>query len=255
MKRGHDEMDQWLQDRIDEDLMAMADEREKLLMESEELQNIEMPMERLQDIHREIEKRRLAGKKLRVRRRAVAAVAAIAVACVGMGLVGSGTKLYKPEILEVDLGNGKTTKIDNTETKEREYNEEEVCQEITEKLGVLPVRFSYRPVGIYLSEYWIKEDEKSALTSYQIDENRLYVYISKDVKNATINNQSDGIHSDTIDVVSCGLDVEVSEYLDDNGEVYYTTSFEYLDTYYSVIGVVGKEEFIKILENIIIKNV
>lgn len=255
MKRGHDEMDQWLQDRIDEDLMAMADEREKLLMESEELQNIEMPMERLQDIHREIEKRKLAGKKLRVRRRVAAAVAAIAVACVGMGLVGSGTKLYKPEILEVDLGNGKTTKIDNTETKEREYNEEEVCQEIIEKLGVVPVRLGYQPEGIYISEYWIKRGEKSALVSYQMNENKIYVYISKDVKNATINNRSDGIHSDTIDVVSCGLDVEVSEYLDDNGEVYYTTSFEYLDTYYSVIGVIGKEEFIKILENIAIKNV
>ena len=58
MKRRYDDMDQWLQDRIDEDLMAMADEREKLLMESEELQNIEMPMERLQDIHREIEARK-----------------------------------------------------------------------------------------------------------------------------------------------------------------------------------------------------
>lgn len=255
MKRGHDEMDQWLQDRIDEDLMAMADEREKLLMESEELQNIEMPMERLQDIHREIEKRRLAGKKLRVRRRVVAAVAAIAVACVGMGLVGSGTKLYKPEILEVDLGNGKTTKIDNTETKESEYEEEKVCQEITEKLGVLPIRFSYRPEGIYLSEYWLKEDEKSALMSYRIDENKLYIFINKDFKNASINNQPDGICSNTINVISCGFEVEVLEYLDDNGNVYYTASFVYLNTYYSVVGVLEEDEFIKILENIIIKNV
>lgn len=255
MKRGHDEMDQWLQDRIDEDLMAMADEREKLLMESEELQNIEMPMERLQDIHREIEKRRLAGKKLRVRRRVAAAVAAIAVACVGMGLVGSGTKLYKPEILEVDLGNGKTTKIDNTETKESSYDEEVICQEIADKVGVVPVRLGYQPEGIYISEYWIKKDEKSALVCYQVEEDKLYICISKDVNNATINNQSDGIHSDTVEVISCGLEVKASEYLDENGEIYYTTSFEYLNTYYSVVGVINKEEFIKILENIAIKNV
>lgn len=255
MKRGHDEMDQWLQDRIDEDLMAMTDEREKLLMESEELQNIEMPMERLQDIHREIEKRRLAGKKLRVRRRVAAAVAAIVVACVGMGLVGSGTKLYKPEILEVDLGNGKTTKIDNTETKESSYDEEVICQEIADELGVVPVRFNYRPDGIYLSDYLIKEDEKSVLMSYKINEDKIYIYISKDVKNATINNQPDGVNSNVIDVVSCGLEIGVSEYLDENGEVYYTTSFEYLDTYYSVIGAISKDEFIKILENIWIKNV
>lgn len=248
-------MDQWLQDRIDEDLMAMADERERLLMESEELQDIEMPMDRLQDIHREIEARKLAGRRLRIRRRMIAAVAAVAAACVGMGLVGSGTKLYKPEIIETELGNGKTTKIDNTETKDSEYEEEQICQEITERLGVLPIRFSYRPEGICLSEYLIKEDEKSVLMSYKINDNKIYIYISKDTKNSTINNQPDGVNSNTIDVISCGLEIEASEYLDDKGEVYYTTQFEYLDTYYSVVGVIEEEEFIKILENIIIKNV
>ncbi len=254
MKRGHDEMDQWLQDRIDEDLMAMTDEREKLLMESEELQNIEMPMERLQDIHREIEKRRLAGKKLRVRRRVAAAVAAIAVACVGMGLVGSGTKLYIPEVIEQEIGNDISTKVDNSETKEREYDEEEICQEITETLGVMPVRFGYRPDGIYLAEYWIKKDEKSALMNYKVGEKHLYIFISKDYKDSSINSRIDGNDLNPVHVESCNIETNIMEFEDSHSQTYYSVSFEYLNTYYTIIGGTDKEEFIKILENILIKN-
>jgi hypothetical protein len=61
MKRDYDDMDEWLRDRIDQDLMDMADERERLLMESEGLPDLERPMEKLEEIHREIEARRYAA--------------------------------------------------------------------------------------------------------------------------------------------------------------------------------------------------
>ncbi len=52
------EKEEWLRQKIEEDLEALAEEREKLLMELEELQDIDMPVEKLEDIHREIEVRR-----------------------------------------------------------------------------------------------------------------------------------------------------------------------------------------------------
>ena len=75
MKRKRDR-DEWLWDRIDEDLTAMADEREKLLMESEELQNVKVPEGMLENIHRELEIRNGTARKVRIRRRMVIAVAA-----------------------------------------------------------------------------------------------------------------------------------------------------------------------------------
>ena len=43
MKRDKDD---WLDQKITEELLAMADEREKELMEMEELQDIDMPIEK-----------------------------------------------------------------------------------------------------------------------------------------------------------------------------------------------------------------
>lgn len=193
MKRMYDDMDPWLRERIDEDLAAMTKEQEALLRESEEFQGVEMPMERLQDIHREIDARRARRlRRPRIRRRVILAVAAAAIVSVGMGIVGSGTKLYRPEIKETELGDGVSTQVDNTETKESEYEEEEVCQEIVEKLGVVPIRFSYRPDGIYLSKYSIKEDEKSVVMNYQMGDDHLYIFISKDYKDSSINSRIEG---------------------------------------------------------------
>ena len=212
MKRRYDDMDEWLRDRIDEDLTAMADEREKFLMESEALQDIEMPMERLQDIHREIEARKHKTGMVRIRRRMIIAAAAAMSTFAVWGIVGTGNRLYKPVIMERQVGEDEfTIKVNNTDALEREYDEEEICQEIEEKLGVLPVRLAYQPEGMYISEYWLKEDEKSVLVNYKINENNLYVYISKDFKDTGINNQPDGVNFDTLDLIFYGFKVEILE--------------------------------------------
>lgn len=254
MKHDYD-MDEWLKDRIDEDLIAMADEREKLLMESEELQDIDIPVEKLAEIHRRIEERNRGVRRIRVRRRMAVVLAAVLVLCAGIGLVGSGSKLYRPEIIRNSGGDEAGTKIENTDSVYREFNDEEVCQEIQEKLGVLPVRFGYQPDGMYLVKYWIKEDVNNAFISYKIGLNRLHIYINKKHDEASISNQSDNEIIDTLNIESCGLEVGIEEYQDEQLQTYYTVSFEYLNTYYFISGMMEKDEFIKILENIWIKNV
>ncbi len=255
MKRDYDDMDEWLRDRIDQDLMDMADERERLLMESEGLPDLERPMEKLEEIHREIEARRYAARRIRLRRRMVIAAAAVLVFSAGLGLVGSGSRLYKPEVVESDEGNDAITKVNTDEVKESEYDEEEVCQEIEEKLGAVPVRFSYRPQSMYLTEYLLKKDEKEAVLNYMINDKCFYVYISKDSGKSGINSRVDGEECASLLVESCGINVKVLEFQDSQEQTYYSVAFEYLNTYYSFIGVIGKEEFIEILENIWIKNI
>lgn len=254
MKHDYD-MDEWLKDRIDEDLIAMADEREKLLMESEELQDIDIPVEKLAEIHRRIEERNRGVRRIRVRRRMAVVLAAVLVLCAGMGLVGSGSKLYRPEIIRRGQEDEANTKINNTEAVPSEFDDEEVCQEIQEKLGVLPVRFAYQPDGMCLANYWIKEDAKNAFISYKIGPSRLHIYINKKHDEASINNRSDSEIIDTLNIESCGLEVDIEEYQDEQLQTYYTVSFEYLSTYYFISGMMEKDEFIKILENIAINNV
>lgn len=46
------EKDEWLDFKITEELMAMADEREKQLMEMAELKDVDMPIEKFADIRK-----------------------------------------------------------------------------------------------------------------------------------------------------------------------------------------------------------
>lgn len=254
MKRKRDR-DEWLWDRIDEELMAMADEREKLLMESEELQDVKMPEGMLEKIHRELEIQNSAANKIRIRRRMIIAVAAAAVSCVGLGAVGYGNKVFEPQVIEREVGDNTTTKINNSDATERQFDEEVVCQEIQEKLGLIPVKLGYQSTGMYLAEYWIDEDPKEAILEYKVDESYVYIYISKDYVDASVNYETDKKERDTLVIDSSRLEIKIFEYKDSFQTTYYISSFKYLNTYYSIHGMMEYDEFIKILENIAINNV
>lgn len=190
-----------------------------------------------------------------IRLRAALAAALVAILALGVGMVGSGKKVYLPVVGQREDGDESTTVVDNNEGNvDRQYNEEEVCQEIEDKLGVLPIRFGYRPKELILQEYWIKDDQ-DAILKYAYGTKRLHVYISKDYDESSINLKMDGVLKDTVQAEAMFIEVPVYEYEDSKGNVYMQSSFEYLNTYYSISGMLEQDEFEKILENIIIKNV
>lgn len=247
--------DEWLEEKIDEDLMAWADAEERRIMEDEELQNVTMPEEKLEDIHREIRRRRrktsLFGK---TRRRMLIAVAAVMVLLLGMGIVGSTKKLYMPVIMQKERGDEVNTKVENSESTAIDIDEDEVCQEILDKLGVLPIWFQYRPEGMKLTSYTISEVSHDAVIEYMINDQILHVFIYKRGTDSSINLQKDGEIINDVSVESCGLTVEVQQINGSPEESYYATEFEYLNTYYSISSSMAEEEFQKIIENILIKN-
>lgn len=247
--------DEWLEEKIDEDLMAWADAEERRIMEDEELQNVTMPEEKLEDIHREIRRRRrktsLFGK---TRRRMLIAVAAVMVLLLGMGIVGSTKKLYIPVIMQKERGDEVNTKVENSESTAIDIDEDEVCQEIQDKLGVLPIWFQYRPEGMKLTDYILDESSGEAILEYTVKNGILHVFLYEKNNDSSINSQKDGETLDEVLVESCGLTVQVQQVEGSPTESYYVTSFEYLNTYYSISSSIEEEEFQKIIENILIKN-
>ena len=194
------------------------------------------------------------ARRPRIHLRAALAAALVAILALGVGMVGSGKKVYLPVVSQREDGDESTTVVDNNEGNvDRQYNEEEVCQEIEDKLGVLPIRFGYRPKELVLQEYWIKDDQ-DAILRYAYGTKRLHVYISKDYDESSINFKMDGALKDSVQVEAMFIEVPVYEYKDSKGNVYMQSSFEYLNTYYSIDAMMDLEEFEKILENIIIKN-
>lgn len=252
----HDlERDEWLRERVNEDLKAMVEKQERQLEMSEELQEIDIPMERLEDIYRKIRAEKRTAQSCRVHRRMLFILAAALVLCMGGGLISVGSRVYEPEISQRGDKDEPTTKVNNTEAVPSEYDEEEVCQEIQEKLGVIPVKLGYQPAGICLSEYRIEQTANEAIIEYELDENRLHIYICKDHDESSVNHQTDGIKLETLIVQSYNLELSVLEYKDSNLQTYFETSFNYLNTYYSITGMMSLEEFEKIIENIILKNI
>ena len=197
---------------------------------------------------------RKTARRPRIRLRAALAAALVAILALGVGMVGSGKKVYLPVVSQREDGDESTTKVNNSkEGIARSYSEEEVCQEIEDQLGVLPVRFGYRPRDMILQEYWIKDDQ-DAILRYAYGAKRLHVYISKDYDESSINFKVDGVLKDTVKAEAMSIEVPVYEYEDSQGNIYMQSSFEYLNTYYSIDAMMEQEEFEKILENIWIKN-
>ena len=192
----------------------------------------------------------------RIRLRAALAAALVAILALGVGMVGSGKKVYLPVVSQREDGDESTTKVNNSDSAvASSYDEEEVCQEIEDQLGVLPVRFGYQPQGMQLQEYWINEDATEAIIKYTCGEKKLHVYMSKDYHNSSINFKVDGESKDVVNMSAMRMEIPVYQYEDSEKNQYYQVSFEYLNTYYSLSGLMDKEEFKQILENIIIKNV
>ena len=190
-----------------------------------------------------------------IRLRAALAAALVAILALGVGMVGSGKKVYLPVVSQREDGDESTTVVDNNEGNiDSGYDEEEVYQEIEDKLGVLPIRFGYQPKGMNLEKYWITE-EKEAVLKYTSESKMIHVYISKDYDESSIHFKMDGVLRDTVQAEAMSMDIAIYEYSDDTENCYLQSSFEYLNTYYSITGILDEQEFKKVLENIIIKNV
>lgn len=252
MKRDKDD---WLDQKITEELLAMADEREKELMEMEELQDIDMPIEKFEDIKREAERRRRKSRRGILRPRTAIIAAALLALLLGVGVVTVGSREYRPEIREYESGDGSTTRIENSDSVFSEYDEEEVCREIEEKLGVLAPRLIYKPEGMGLSEYWIDTEMGESVIEYEKNGKKLKIYISKDYENTSINFRVDDEKVNSVMVIANNIWVPVFKYTDPDGKDYYQSEFEIFDTYYSLTGMIEEEEFNDILENMTINNV
>ena len=247
------EMDEWLKQKIDEDLDAWAEERMKMLMESEELQDIHMPEDSLEKLHQKINarKKKLLGRK---RIHMLVAAAAVMTALLGVGLVGSGKKVYEPKVTQNARGDEVTTKVENSESGYEQYDEEEVCQEIQDELGVLPIRFKYRPEGMELTWCQIDTDLGEAVLEYSIKDNTIHVYIFEKNSDSSIDLQYDGEVLETDMLESVGVEMPVYRREGSAQGSYYATVFDYLNTSYSISADVSEEEFKKIIENILIKS-
>lgn len=192
-------------------------------------------------------------KRFHLKKRYVIVLAAALALVMGMGVIGDRAWITDGNDLERE--SELTTKVNNEDKKSVLKEEEEVYQEIGEKLGIVPMWFGYVPDGMVLDSYTIMESTGWANMYYLYHDNVIHVQMAKDDAEISSNVQWDGQYR-KLDNVENAYGYEIEAYCIDEENHNYGATLSYGNGYYDIFGVFpSEEEFFEILNWIHFKSV
>lgn len=192
-------------------------------------------------------------KKRRLKKRYVLVLAAALALAMGTGVVGD--RVWRSDSRDLERVSEVTTKVDNENKADILLEEEQVYQEIAEKLGIAILWLGYVPDGMELYNYVIMENAGWAYVNYFYNENFITIQMAKRTEESSSNVQWDG-DSRRLENVSnvYGCD-EIEAYCVDEEHQNYGANVLYGNGYYNIAGFFESEEqFKQILEEIYFKN-
>ena len=194
-------------------------------------------------------------RRFRLRKRYVVVLAAALVLLMGTGVVGDRAWIAKSNDLE--RVSEVTTKFNNEEKDSILLEEEEIYQEIADKLGIAPMWLGYLPKGMELDSYSIAENTGWAYVNYLYNGKLVCVQMARRSEESSSNIQWDG-ESQILDNVTNvhGYEDIIEAYCVDEEHQNYGANVIYGNGYYNILGsFLSKEEFLEILNGIYFKNV
>ena len=193
-------------------------------------------------------------RRFRLRKRYVVVLAAALVLLMGTGVVGD--RAWIAESNDLERVSEVTTKVDNEDKTDILREEEEIYQEIADKLGIAPMWLGYIPKGMELDSYSIIEDTGWAYVNYLYDEKIISIKMVKDNIEVSSNIQWDGQAKkiENIDNIH-GYSENIEAYCVDEENKNYAANIKYGNGYYNILGSFSSdEEFLEILNGIYFKN-
>lgn len=196
-------------------------------------------------------------KKVRVRKRRKKTIVALAVALVavlGVGITSFGDGGFVVETVKQLLGNRQLTNIDTDHAgKEKaiDTEEESVYQKIKDEFGFDPVRLVYKPINMEVVDYILEPEFMAAIIYYQYGENILSYTIAPVYQNFSLGYDIEDTIVDEYKKTVGDTEIQVTEYLiEDSKQQEFSAEFQYKDISYILTGIIEKDEFEKILENL-----
>ena len=197
-----------------------------------------------------------AVHRSRKKRRLFLALAAVLILVCGSVMTGTGSKSYWKVLWDRVSGDEELSYVDveNMDSQETEdLDEVQLFNEIRKETGVSPVRFGYMPKNLFFTGYELDKEQNRAIIFYK--------YNGQVIRYSMYMNNSDSSHGQTelddlIDEYQIDtqneINVDIKVYIvDDSDENRYAAEFEYMDAQYRIMGVMEKDEFDKIIENLI----
>lgn len=239
-----------------------AEQIEQEVMDRKELDGIQVSddmetslFNKIQDY--EYSKRtKMVYRKKKKKRYIVAALAAVLVLVLGSTMTSVGSKSYWKVLWDRIAGDEEASiinveKMESQETSD--IDEIRVYKEVSNELGISTVRPVYMPEPMFLKEYDLDKQQEEAILFYEYDGQiiRYMMYM----------NNTDSSHGqiETDQLVDQyqlkainGTIITVKDYkVKDSQKHRYVAEFEYKDAQYQFMGIMAKEEFEKIIENLI----
>ena len=228
--------------RHDLDDLTVSEEAETALFNK--IQDYEYDKRFKKTVHRSRKKRRI-----------LLAVAAVLVLICGSVITGTGSKSYLKVLMERIAGSEQVSFInvedmDAEETKD--FDELQVYREIRKETGISPVHFLYMPESMYLKSYEIGEEQGRAVLLYDYNGYTIqYSMYMNDEDSSHGFTEIDELVNEYTSTTSENTEVNVKEYAVVNQENHrFTAMFEYQDAQYQLNGLMEKEEFNKIIQNL-----
>lgn len=194
----------------------------------------------------------LKAKGFRLKKRYVLILAAALALVLGIGVVGD--RAWIADSNDLERSSELTTKVNNEEKDSILLEEEEICQEISDKLGIAPMWLGYVPDGMTLDSYTIIEDTGWAYLYYLYNDNLICLQMAKDNVEVSSNVQWDG-QSRKLENVENMYGYEIEAYCIDEEHQNYGAKISYGNGYYDIFGsFLDEEEFLEILKGVYFKN-
>ena len=191
------------------------------------------------------------------RRRLFLALAAVLILVCGSVITGTGSKSYWKVLWDRVAGDERASHIDVEQMQSHEtedIDEIQVYKDINIKLGIVPMGLTYLPENMFLTEYEIDEAQNRATLLYKYNgQNIQYSMYMNDTDSSLGQIEIDDIIDEYDIKLENGIIFNVREYLlEESKRTRFIAEAEYRDAQYQFIGVIEKEEFEKIIKNIIL---
>lgn len=245
---------------IQEKIQASEREKEKerlyAQLSEEDMRALEIGRRIMEEEAAGERKVRFVQKKKRLRMCVGLAAALILTMAVGVTSMGGPERII--QMMTRTVGNREVTQIDSKEDNLIvEENEEEAYQKIGEEFGVEPVRIWNKPEEMRFIEMEYSEEIQTANLYYEYNDSILIYLINATYRNTSleidIEDKVVDIYSKIIGNEEVKIGTEIKEYeVQGGGQKRYSAQFKYKGLEYFFIGIMEKEDFEYILENLYI---
>lgn len=204
----------------------------------------------------EYDRRSKTVHRKKKKRYVVLALAAVLVLVFGSVMTSVGGKSYWKVLWERIAGEEKASiiNVDNMDAQEtQDIDEIQVYKEIGNELGITTVGWGYFPSNTFLKAYELDAEQRKAVLLYDYNGQVIrYIMYMNDEDSSLGQIKTDKLIDEYMVETVDGRNLCIKEYeIDETKTQRYVTNFEYKDAQYQIMGDIKKDEFEKIIKNLI----